>query len=403
MDLLHYFEQETDFENNYWGDNYIEPWVSCTRHKVKYNKTEYEKLISMPLTFEMLETGSIVFTTNTSGFSRTITFSKNGGVRQTCMATTSGNSISVREGDVIQFYGNNSSYCENGVRNCTLNSSAKHKIKGNIMSLISESNFWSLKQFDSDYVFSYIFGSSTGLIDASELILPAEILTIQCYAGMFSGCSSLTTAPELPATTLASNCYRSMFANCTSLVKAPKLPATTLASSCYAFMFKNCTNLITAPELPATTLQNYCYQCMFSDCTSLVNVPMLPAMDMAPYCYGAMFQNCTSLTTAPELPAITLSRNCYSQMFYRCTSLMIAPILSAEVLVSQCYHQMFYKCSNLNYVKALFTTTPSSTYTSNWLSEVSSTGTFVKNSAATWNVINASGIPNGWTIETAAA
>lgn len=34
---------------------------------------------------------------------------------------------------------------------------------------------------------------------------------------MFSGCTSLTTAPELPATTLASNCYTSMFNYCSQL------------------------------------------------------------------------------------------------------------------------------------------------------------------------------------------
>ena len=31
------------------------------------------------------------------------------------------------------------------------------------------------------------------------------------------------------------------------------------------------------------------------------------------------------------------------------------------------------------------------------------TGTFVKNSAATWNVTGVNGIPSGWTITTASA
>ena len=48
----------------------------------------------------------------------------------------------------------------------------------------------------------------------------------------------------------------------------------------------------------------------------------------------------------------------------------------------------------------MFTTTPGP-YTQNWLYNVSSTGTFVKNSAATWNVSGASGIPSGWTVQTA--
>ncbi len=34
---------------------------------------------------------------------------------------------------------------------------------------------------------------------------------------MFSGCTSLTKAPELPATTLAEGCYQKMFNKCTKL------------------------------------------------------------------------------------------------------------------------------------------------------------------------------------------
>ena len=62
---------------------------------------------------------------------------------------------------------------------------------------------------------------------------------------------------------------------------------------------------------------------------------------------------------------------------------------------------MFANCTNLNYIKALFTTTPGTSYTSNWVSGVASTGTFVKNSAATWTTRGVNGIPNNWTIETA--
>ena len=39
----------------------------------------------------------------------------------------------------------------------------------------------------------------------------------KCYRNMFSGCTSLTTAPSLPATTLAFYCYSYMFYGCTSI------------------------------------------------------------------------------------------------------------------------------------------------------------------------------------------
>ena len=80
-----------------------------------------------------------------------------------------------------------------------------------------------------------------------------------CYFGLFEGCSSLTTAPELPATTLAEGCYSNMFNCCISLTTAPELPATTLANNCYDNMFYRCTSLTSAPELPATTLATNCY------------------------------------------------------------------------------------------------------------------------------------------------
>ena len=62
---------------------------------------------------------------------------------------------------------------------------------------------------------------------------------------------------------------------------------------------------------------------------------------------------------------------------------------------------MFYGCTNLNYIKAMFTTSPSSSYTGNWVSGVASSGTFVKNSAASWNVTGVNGIPRGWTVQKA--
>ena len=36
----------------------------------------------------------------------------------------------------------------------------------------------------------------------------------------------------------------------------------------------------------------------------------------------------------------------------------------------------------------------------NWVSSVSSLGTFVKSKDATWSVTGQSGIPSGWTVET---
>ena len=231
--------------------------------------------------------------------------------------------------------------------------------------------------------------------------LPATTLVNQCYSYMFSNSTGLTTAPELPATTLAQGCYMDMFMGCTSLIQAPELPATTLAVDCYGHMFGGCTSLTAAPELPATILTEYCYKQMFINCTSLTTAPKLPATVLANSCYESMFQQCSSLTVAPELPATSLSNACYKSMFYTCSSLTTAPVLPATALTSECYEFMFRSCSKLKYVKAMFITEPTTEYTDRWVRGVASSGTFVKNSDATWDVSGVNGIPTGWTVETA--
>jgi hypothetical protein len=177
------------------------------------------------------------------------------------------------------------------------------------------------------------------------------------------------------------------------------LPATTLAVACYRNMFYGCTSLTTAPELPATTLADYCYYQMFYGCTSLTTAPELPATELEDDCYTQMFQGCTSLTTAPKLPATTLTYRCYNGMFQGCTSLTVAPYLPAETLADQCYDSMFNGCSSLNWIAAMFTTKPGTAYTLNWVSGVASSGTFVRNPNAVWDVIGKNGIPTGWDID----
>lgn len=101
------------------------------------------------------------------------------------------------------------------------------------------------------------------------------------------------------------------------------------------------------------------------------------------------------------LPATTLADNCYDNMFFGCTGLTSAPELPATTLADYCYNNMFYDCTNLSYIKAMFTTTPGDSCTDAWAYGVAENGTFVKNSAATWNVTGDDGVPTGWTVETA--
>ena len=273
------------------------------------------------------------------------------------------------------------------------------------------------------YCYQDMFYGCTSLTSAPAL--PATTLASSCYTQMFNGCTSLTSAPALPATTLTSNCYQNMFYGCTSLTTAPSLPATTLANSCYNGMFRDCSNLTNIPAtLPATTLAPYCYQSMFNGCHNITTAPALPATTLASNCYNSMFISCSALVTAPSLPAITLTDNCYQEMFrgcsalvnapatlpattlarycyrgmfYGCESLTTAPTLPATTLVDYCYVEMFRECYNLNNITMLATNIANNCF-DDWVSGVSSSGTFTKDANTTLPSGN-SGIPNGWTVQ----
>lgn len=300
--------------------------------------TDYSKQY---LTF-VAEGGNCTFTF-TPNNSSLIYYSLNSG-----STWTQGTAVTVSSGNKVMWKGEMTP--NSGIGRFSGSTGSFH-VEGNAMSLLYGDNFEGQTSLSGkDYAFKNLFSGCTTVTSAENLVLPATTLTEGCYEGMFKGCTSLTTAPVLSATTLEYWCYDGMFIGCTSLTTAPQLPATTLAQGCYNGMFSGCTSLTTAPSvLPATTLANWCYQ--------------------------GMFKGCTSLTTAPELPATTLTNWCYDGMFSGCTS--------------------------LNYIKCLATNISASYCTYYWVSGVSSSGTFVKDSnMSSWSS-GASGIPTNWTVQNA--
>ena len=380
------------------------------------------------LTIESLEDNNVIYW-KTSAITKTISASTDNGQTWVSYTSTSGGSgtalATLNARDKLFIKGKNSTYGAAYKYN-QFKTTKSFKVYGNIMSLISGDSFANADELTASDTFNYLFYQCTGLTSAEKLILPATKLANYCYGGMFRGCTSLTTAPELPATTLKRSCYSAMFSGCTSLTTAPELPATTLADSCYSLMFNDCTSLVNAPELPATTLAFNCYDGMFAGCTSLTTAPELPAttlvgmcyygmfsrcanlttpprltaLNLANSCYWSMFSHCTSLVNAPELPATTLAESCYTYMFYDCTSLTTAPELPATTLVKECYWAMFDSCTNLNYIKCLATDKSASYCTRVWVVNVASSGTFIKDANTTWST-GTSGIPEGWTVQNA--
>ena len=331
------------------------------------------------LTFESLDDNNKIYLSTGYYHTLTVYISLDNGITWTEKKARNMDAlVTLNRGEKMLIKGNNAAYASSASAYSHFQVTKPYNVSGNIMSLVYGDNFIGQTQLNTSYTFARLFAGYIKyedrrgtLISAENLILPAT--SSYSYYNLFDNESHLTTPPKLTATTLANGCYQYMFSGCTSLTTAPELPATTLVSNCYRSMFDVCTSLATAPELPATTLANYCYYQMFYGCTALTTAPsVLPATTLAAYCYYNMFDGCTSLTTAPELPA--------------------------ETLVDYCYAGMFYNCASLNYIKAMFTTRPTSTYTKNWVSGVASSGTFVKNSSATWNVTGVNGIPEGWTV-----
>ena len=317
-DYLKLFEKHSEYET-YSGGEMLKPNVSYCEddNEVHYNPYVHDYSQDY-LTFVAKEAGTFTFTPKNNN---AISYSTDNGE-----SWIVGSSVEVNSGDRVLWKGSMtpSEYEGSG----TFSSTANFDAQGNVMTLLFGDDFkGKVSLTEKGNAFRQLFYQNAKLVSAENLSLPATTLAQGCYNNMFSGCTSLTKAPELPATTLAIYCYQSMFYGCTALTTAPVLPATTLASQCY-------------------------YQ---------------------------MFMNCTSLTMAPELPATTLTSNCYLGMFDGCTS--------------------------LNYIKAMFISDNGDieSYTDGWVSRVAASGTFVKNSAATWNETGSDGIPRGWTVETASA
>lgn len=145
-------------------------------------------------------------------------------------------------------------------------------------------------------------------------------------------------------------------------------------------------------------LKGNCMSLLFGD--DAANNYSLDGKDEA---FLSLFEDCATIVEVSKdfLPATQLSSGCYYFMFRGCTSLTIAPELPATTLVSNCYKRMFSDCTNLNYIKMLATDI-SARCLSYWVSDVSSTGTFVKSKDATWNTTPGAlgdiGVPAGWTV-----
>ena len=413
MIYLHKFDDPNDVADEYYENEEVTkdtPWVSYFNNghteEVLYQKSYKD----IPLTVEGLGSGTVTLLLDglSDDYSKEIWYSVNYDewiCVEPFMDDETWISISFEEGDIIQFKGYNSAYY--GTDGSSSESylriqcwDGECKIYGNIMSLIDGDYFTGLTSLTAPYTFTGLFSGGQGIVDASNLILPATVLTPHCYEIMFRGCDSLEYPPKIfPATIVPEAAYSSTFENCDMLVAPPKLLMTTLSSGTThcAAMFKGCGSLEYMPELLPTTVYSQSYTDMFMNCTSLTECTELPATTLGNHCYNSMFKGCTALVKAPNiLPATTLADYCYQAMFYGCDSLEDAPILPATTLASRCYSNMFYGCSDLRFIKAGMTEF-NNNGSSSWVRYVGQSGVFVKNPSLT-DSFGISAIPEGWEV-----
>lgn len=90
-------------------------------------------------------------------------------------------------------------------------------VSGNIMSLISSTQFSTMDSIDGlKFCFYDFFSMTEGIVHTKDLLLP-KVLSPYCFAEMFAFCDALVDAPRLRADKLEAACYDTMFYLCDKL------------------------------------------------------------------------------------------------------------------------------------------------------------------------------------------
>ena len=213
-----------------------------------------------PFTIEALEDNVTISINNQKACQ--LTYTKNGVASQTLTVSanvTEALNVTLDTGDICTF--TSARWIQDRAKGHFI-VSGQFKVYGNFMSLKNYSTSIDTQGCEG------ALKDNVGLIDASNLVMPATSLGQNAYNSFFNGCTSLVSAPkELPVN--GDNTHALMFANCTSLINPPKLLFTNIGNGGCNQMFRGCTSLVKAPDLNITNVGTWgCYQ-MFYGCSSL--------------------------------------------------------------------------------------------------------------------------------------
>lgn len=239
----------------------------------------------------------------------------------------------------------------------------------------------------------------------TEIPFDIELVGSGATAGMFWGCESLTTAPEMDTSNVTDMQY--MFWNCSSLTHVPEVDTSQVTRM--DGMFGHCSSLTNVPDLYTAKVTNMDY--LFYGCESLTDGNAL-LMGRHPYVttadmitdsgltrepfdvvqitlgtgYAArdqfraalsdrdlyhrtvteipfeiefvgsgsaeyMFSECWALTHAPVMDTSSVTN--MRGMFIHCSSLTYAPEMDTRQVTNM--SSMFYSCSSLTWVPDMYT------------------------------------------------
>lgn len=332
---LHRIGTETEFEQEYNGNTYENPWLSYTDES---SDSDYNNPYHRPLTFFIFGDGEISWALG----DKTVKYRKN---FSAWANMTSATTISVKRWDRVQFKGTNASYA-----GCRISSTARFEASGNIMSLINESTFPTLTTIGASG-FSELFMENISLLSAGRMLMPAKTLGTFCYGNMFTGCEGLRVPPkELPATTVVTSAYTDMFSGCTRLENIPIFTPQSIGSQGCRRMFVGCISLTEVPDLNFGSISSGgCYS-MFYGCTSLVESPSISATTVSSNGFRAMFAHCTNLLRAGNISATSIGSSGCTAMFSGTTSLDTTLIMKVGTFSNSAATQMFVSCIGVDVI-----------------------------------------------------
>lgn len=326
------------------------------------------------LTFEAIDTGTFSLTIPASAGTARLTSvsysTDNGTTWKTINNTDSIVTITtpqIQAGKKVLWKGVGNSYSSassngknafNSLLFSRFQSTGAFKAYGNMMSMLSGDSFRTNTVVNGEMAFTFIFYQAK-VTSLKNFVFGATTINRRTFAFMFAGCTSLVDTPRLLTYTDVQSgpwCAMGMFSGCTSLVDASKL------------------------SLPKTSLTAATLNAQVSGI------------------YYGMFDGCTNLEYPPELPATTLSPDCYENMFINCRKMKTAPDLKADKLENYSYKKMFNGCTTLNHIKMIATSISAKGCLDEWVSGVSSSGTFIKHPNTNLST-GSNGIPSGWSVE----